>query len=69
MITWYKYYCMERPAGPGAVPAKGLVKYDPDDKGGRYGAVYYRVKLTADDLVNYELISGGIYQRKREAYE
>ena len=44
-----------RPVSPGAVP-KGFIRFDEDDFGGRYGAIYYRGKLTDKQVADYELI-------------
>ena len=51
----YKYYMDRRPISPGAVP-KGFTRFDEDDFGGRYGAIYYRGKLTDKQVADYELI-------------
>ena len=51
----YKYYMERRPISPGAVP-KGFSRFDEDDIGARYGAVYYRGKLTDKQIEDYELI-------------
>jgi hypothetical protein len=35
---------------------KGFIRFDEDDFGGRYGAIYYRGKLTDKQVADYELI-------------
>ena len=50
----YKYYLNARPASPGAVP-NGFVTIDEQDKGGRYGAIYYESPLTDVQIMGYEL--------------
>lgn len=50
----YKYYLNARPAMPGAVP-KGFMQIDEQDKGGRYGAIYYEIRLKDEDIEKYEL--------------
>lgn len=50
----YKYYLNARPASPGAVP-EGFATIDEQDKGGRYGAIYYEKPLTDVQVMGYEL--------------
>lgn len=52
----YKYYLNARPADIGAVP-KGFIRVDTEDKGGRYGAIYYDRQLNDTDVQQYELKS------------
>ena len=55
----YKYYLNARPAMPGAVP-KDFVRIDENDKGGRYGAIYYNRELALKDVMDYELEIGEV---------
>ena len=50
----YKYYLDQRPVDIGAVP-NGFSRFDEEDKGGRYGAIYYKGKLTDKQVKDYEL--------------
>ena len=50
----YKYYMNERPLSIGTVP-KGFVRFNEDDKGGRYGAIFYGRPLSEDEIADYEL--------------
>ena len=50
----YKYYLDQRPVSIGAVP-NGFIRFDEEDKGGRYGAIYYGGKLTDKQVADYEL--------------
>ena len=50
----YKYYLDRRPLDIGSVP-KGFSHFDEEDKGGRYGAVYYKGRLTEQQVADYEL--------------
>jgi hypothetical protein len=52
----YKYYLNARPADVGAVP-KGFIRVDAEDKGGRYGAIYYDRQLSDKEAQQYELKS------------
>lgn len=52
----YKYYLNARPADVGAVP-KGFIRVDTEDKGGRYGAIYYDRQLSDKEVQQYELKS------------
>ena len=52
----YKYYLNQRPASIGAVP-NGFTRIDENDKGGRYGAIYYPTKLDGNVVKQYELVS------------
>jgi len=52
----YKYYLNARPADIGAVP-KGFIRVDAEDKGGRYGAIYYDRQLSDKEAQQYELKS------------
>ena len=52
----YKYYLNARPADIGAVP-KGFIRVDAEDKGGRYGAIYYDRQLSDKEVQQYELKS------------
>lgn len=54
MMREFKYLLNQRPAMPGALPAD-FKRLDENDKGGRYGAVYYDRELTETELKNYEL--------------
>ena len=51
----YKYYLDRRPISIGTVP-KGFSRFDEDDIGGRYGAVYYKGRLTEQQVAEYELV-------------
>lgn len=44
---------------PGAVP-KGFVRIDENDKGGRYGSIYYNRELALKDVMDYELEIGEV---------
>lgn len=59
----YKYYLNARPAMPGAVP-KDFVRIDENDKGGRYGAIYYNRELALKDVMDYELEIGEVIKIK-----
>lgn len=50
----YKYYLDQRHVDIGAVP-NGFSRFDEEDKGGRYGAIYYKGKLTDKQVKDYEL--------------
>lgn len=50
----YKYYMNERGASIGAVP-DGFTRIDENDKGGRYGAIYYAKPLSKSEVAAYEL--------------
>lgn len=63
----YKYYLNARPASIGAVP-KGFTRVDENDKGGRYGAIYYDKQLSDNDVKQYELQSAEA-KAKAEAAE
>ena len=52
----YKYYLNARPADIGAIP-KGFIRVDAEDKGGRYGAIYYDRQLSDKEVQQYELKS------------
>ncbi|WP_418309318.1 LPD38 domain-containing protein [Phascolarctobacterium succinatutens] len=52
----YKYYLNARPADVGTVP-KGFIRIDTEDKGGRYGAIYYDRQLSDKEAQQYELKS------------
>ena len=52
----YKYYLNARPADVGAVP-KGFLRVDTEEKGGRYGAIYYDRQLSDKEVQQYELKS------------
>lgn len=51
----YKYYLDHRPADAGAVPREGLYFVDGEDKGAKFGAVYYEQQLPASVQTQYEL--------------
>jgi len=55
----YKYYMNERPPMPGAVP-KNFIRFDEEDEGGRYGAIFYDHELTAEEVNEYELNPAGV---------
>lgn len=59
----YKYYLNARPAMPGSVP-KDFVRIDKNDKGGRYGAIYYNRELALKDVMDYELEIGEVIEIK-----
>lgn len=50
----YKYYMNSRPLGIGAQP-KGFSRFDEEDKGGRFGAIFYPAPLTPQQIEAYEL--------------
>lgn len=52
--TLYKYYLNARPVSPGAQP-RDFIRFDEEDKGGRYGAIYYNRKLSEEEIKEYEL--------------
>lgn len=58
-IGGHKYFLNHRPLSIGTVP-NGFVDYDENDKGGRYGAVYYFHRLTEQEVQDYELIPAHI---------
>ena len=51
----YKYYLDHRPADAGAVPQEGLYFIDGEDKGAKFGAVYYEKQLPASVQAQHEL--------------
>ena len=53
-VKKYKYYMNERPLSPGAQP-RGFSRFDENDHGGRWGAIYYPKELTAQEISRYEL--------------
>ena len=61
----YKYYLNARPADIGAVP-KGFIRVDAEDKGGRYGAIYYDRKLNDTDVQQYELKSADDVEKEKQ---
>ena len=50
----YKYYMNGRPVSPGAQP-RGFSRFDENDQGGRWGAIYYPRELTEQEIKSYEL--------------
>lgn len=52
----YKYYMNARPMSIGTTP-KDFLRFDESDKGGRYGAVYYKRQLNRQEIYEYELVS------------
>ena len=61
----YKYYLNARPADIGAVP-KGFIRVDTEDKGGRYGAIYYDRQLNDTDVQQYELKSADDVEKEKQ---
>lgn len=53
-VKEHKYYMNQRPVSPGAQP-KGFTRFDEEDKGGKYGAIYYDHALTEQEIADYEL--------------
>lgn len=64
----YKYYMNERGVSPGAQP-KGFTRFDEEDKGGRYGAIYYDHPLTEKEIADYELTSANQDESQEKANE
>lgn len=64
----YKYYLNARPADVGAVP-KGFIRVDAEDKGGRYGAIYYDRQLNDTDVQQYELKSADDVEKEKAQKE
>lgn len=64
----YKYYLNARPADVGAVP-KGFIRVDTEDKGGRYGAIYYDRQLNDTDVQQYELKSADDVEKEKAQKE
>ena len=64
----YKYYLNARPADIGAVP-KGFIRVDTEDKGGRYGAIYYDRQLNDTDVQQYELKSADDVEKEKAQKE
>ena len=64
----YKYYLNARPADVGAVP-KGFIRVDTEDKGGRYGAIYYDRQLNDTDMQQYELKSADDVEKEKAQKE
>lgn len=64
----YKYYLNARPADIGAVP-KGFIRVDAEDKGGRYGAIYYDRQLNDTDVQQYELKSADDVEKEKAQKE
>lgn len=50
----YKYYMNHRPLDIGAQPS-GFTRFDEEDVGGRYGAIYYDHPLSEQEIRDYEL--------------
>lgn len=61
----YKYYLNARPADIGAVP-KGFIRVDTEDKGGRYGAIYYDRQLSDKEVQQYELKSDADVEKEKQ---
>lgn len=61
----YKYYLNARPADIGAVP-KGFIRVDTEDKGGRYGAIYYDRQLSDKEVQHYELKSADDVEKEKQ---
>lgn len=64
----YKYYLNARPADIGAVP-KGFIRVDAEDKGGRYGAIYYDRQLSDKEVQQYELKSDADVSKEKAQTE
>lgn len=64
----YKYYLNARPADVGTVP-KGFIRVDTEDKGGRYGAIYYDRQLNDTDVQQYELKSADDVEKEKAQKE
>lgn len=64
----YKYYLNARPADIGAVP-KGFIRVDAEDKGGRYGAIYYDRQLSDKEVQQYELKSADDVEKEKAQKE
>lgn len=64
----YKYYLNARPADVGAVP-KGFIRVDTEDKGGRYGAIYYDRQLSDKEVQQYELKSDADISKEKAQTE
>lgn len=64
----YKYYLNARPADIGAVP-KGFIRVDTEDKGGRYGAIYYDRQLSDKEVQQYELKSADDVEKEKAQKE
>jgi len=65
----YRYYCLERPAGPGAIPRGVVVITNFDerktaDEIGRmaWGWVEYERELTEKEIREYELMEAKVYE-------
>lgn len=67
IIIPYKYYLNERPADLGSVP-KGFIHLDEQDRGGRYGAIYYDHPLTPEEIKQYELNPDLYYQAQQQVH-
>ena len=67
IIIPYKYYLNERPADLGSVP-KGFIQLDEQDRGGRYGAIYYDHPLTPEEIKQYELNPDLYYQAQQQVH-
>ena len=59
----YKYYLNARPVSPGTVP-RDFVRFDEEDNGGRYGAVYYNHKLSEETIKEFELTPDSVHNEK-----
>lgn len=55
-VREYKYYMNHRPIGPGTTP-KDFSRFDENDNGGRFGAVYFDRPLTEQEISDFELTS------------
>lgn len=61
----YKYLLQHRPADLGAVPKEGIERIDEEDKGARYGAIYYNRKLSEKEAKDYELREDPYYESEQ----
>lgn len=50
----HKYYMTQRPLSIGAQP-RDFTRFDEEDPGGRYGAIWYDRELTDREIYDYEL--------------
>lgn len=67
IVLPYKYYLNEHPADLGSVP-KGFIRLDEQDRGGRYGAIYYDHPLTPEEIKQYELNPDLYYQAQQQVH-
>ncbi|WP_303814184.1 helicase-related protein [Selenomonas ruminantium] len=65
-VREYKYYMNQRPIGPGTTPSD-FSRFDENDSGGRYGAVYFERPLTEQEIADFELVTADeVYEEAQD---